>query len=435
MRLNSLPTAASQSSHWLAHALREDDDRSPALQSRIRADVCIVGGGYTGLWTAIELKQRDPGISVAVVEAQLCGSGASGTNAGFLMNLWPKYPALVAHAGADEGARLARASAEAVEDVIAFAGAHAIDASIRRCGWLWTATAPDQDDAWMDTLDALADVPGAPLHEVSRERAAELAGSPARGGAFDPSAAVLQPAALARGLRRAAADLGVDVYEQSPVRAIEGTGPVRVRTDGGVVTADRVVLAINAWASSLPWVRRHLVMTASDNFVTEPLPPELRTAAGEGTGASDSRRLLNYWRTTDDGRLLFGKGGVGLGFRDRGASSMFGPVPHLALLGRHFERSFPQLSGLAISSWRAPVEYSLTSLPFFTALPDNPRVFVGTGYSGDGVGPSRLGGRILASLATGADDEWSDCGLTRLVLVENAATGCDLCFRRRVGTR
>ncbi|MFE3170016.1 NAD(P)/FAD-dependent oxidoreductase [Amycolatopsis sp. NPDC059090] len=414
-RLRNRPGPASRSSHWLAEALRTDPGRSPRLHGRRHADVCVVGGGYTGLWTAVELRQRHPGIRVTVLEAGLCGSGASGTNAGFLMNLWPKYPALAAHLGPSEAAWLAQASADAVDEIVAFAEQHAIDAAIRRCGWLWTSTAPDQDGAWQDTLDALSTVSGSPLRPVSPERAVDLGGSPARGGVFDPTAATLQPARLARGLRQAAVDLGADVFEQSPVRSVEdGAGPVRVRTGSGEVVADRVVLAINAWASVIPWVRRHLVLTASDNFVTEPLPEQVRGVAGAGVGTSDSRRLLDYWRTTADGRLLFGKGGVGLGFRDRGASSMFGPVPRPALLRREFARTFPALASLAVTSWRAPVEYSLTSLPFFAAWPGRPRLFVGTGYSGDGVGPSRLGGRILASLATGVRDEWSECGLTRL---------------------
>ncbi len=414
MRFRHPPAGASLSSHWLAQALSTDGPHAPALRGATRADVCIVGGGYTGLWTAIELKQRDPSIDVVVLEAQICGGGASGTNAGMLMNLWPKYPALVAHCGAEEATRIAVASADAVEDIIAFADEHRIEAEIHHDGWLWTSTAPDQDGSWDQTLAALADVPQNPLREITAGTARELAGPNARAGVLDPTAATLQPAALARGLRRVAIELGVRVHEHTPVRTITGDRPVVVGTSCGTVSAAGVVLAINAWASEFSWARRHLVMTASDNFVTEVLPEWLRSVIGAThTAVSDSRRVLNYWRSTDDGRVLFGKGGVGLGYRSRGASSMFGPVPRPAILRRSFNLLFPQLVSTAVTSWRAPVEYSVNSLPFFTAVPSHPRVFVGTGYSGDGVGPSRVGGRILASLVTDTADEWSGCGLTR----------------------
>lgn len=414
LRFSNLPTAASQSSFWLAQALSDDVERSPQLSEPLRTDVCVIGGGYTGLWTAIELKLRNPDIGVALLEAQLCGSGASGTNAGQLMNLWPKYPALVAQFGHSEAARLATESANAVRDVIDFAHEHAPSAAVDRCGWLWTATSLDQMGAWEDTMASFAEIPDAPFRTLTADEAAALGGTAALGGVFDPTSALVQPAALARGLRRYAAGLGVAIFERSPVTELEGCGPVQVRANATTVTADRVVLAVNAWASAIPSTRRHMVMTASDNLVTEPLPAEVRAATvGQGVGSADSRRLLNYWRPTADGRVLFGKGGVGLGYRDRGASSMFGPVPRSSVLLRHFEHTFPMLKSVCTNSWRAPVEYSLSSLPFFHVLPDNPRVVLGAGYSGDGVGPSRLGGRILASLATEVDDEWSQSGFAR----------------------
>lgn len=412
MKFTSLPTSASLRSHWLADALRVDDDLSPSLRAPVHADVCVVGGGYTGLWTAIELKQRDPGCAVVLVEASRCGSGASGTNAGYLMNLWPKYPSLAAQFGRDEAITLATATSDAVEDIVAFCREHDIDASIKRTGYLWTATADNQLGAWQDTLATLDGVPGSSLREVTAARAAELAGPRARGGVLDDTSATVQPAKLARGLRRVALRLGVEIHERTPVVQIDSGHPIEVRTGATTLTADSVVLAVNAWAMALPSVRKHMVLTASDNLVTEPLS-ETGELIGLGAGTSDSRRQLNYWRRTPDSRLLFGKGGIGVGYGDRGASSMFGPVPQTSAVRAHFERTFPELSSAKTANWRAPVEYSLTSLPFFGEVPDLPRVFFGTGYSGDGVGPSRVGGRILASLATNTVDEWSTCALTR----------------------
>jgi len=416
MLLNSFPTSASQASPWLAQTLAADTSLSTPLMSPTTADVCIVGGGYTGLWTAIELKRRDPSLDVVLLEARVCGSGASGTNAGFLMNLWPKFPALVTHVGRAEAIRIAQATSDAIEQIIAFCSEHHIDAKISRNGWLWTSTTEDQDGAWNDTLHAIADAQGNPLRTVDPEAATELSGHATRGGVLDPTAATLQPAALARGLRRAAIEMGVRVFENTPVTGIDSSGEVSIETTDGQVTSRSAVLAINAWASAIPEIRRRLVLTASDNLITAPLARAQLAALGtEGVGTSDSRRLLNYWRSTSDGSALFGKGGVGLGFGHRGASSLYGAAPRPHNLERQFRATFPTLADVPIAAtWRAPVEYSINSLPFFVPVSGQPRVFVGAGYSGDGVGPACLGGKILASLALGTDDEWSRSGLTRL---------------------
>lgn len=415
MQLSSLPTSRSQSSYWLSNVLLRGYGQSQPLRTSCKADICIVGGGYTGLWTAIELKQRDPSLHIVVLEAQVCGSGASGTNAGMVMNLWPKFPALVAHAGREEAIRIATASSNAIDDIEKFVVEHGIEANFERAGWLWSSTTALQDGAWESVLTDLDDVAVQPFRPLADQEAQALGGRGVRSGVLDATSATVQPAALAQGLRRVALELGVAIYEHSPVQSISGRSSPQVKTAQAHVSADSVVLAINAWASNLPWARRHLITTASDNMVVVPQSTDAIGAGPEaGVGVSDSRRLLNYWRRTPDGGLLFGKGGVSLGFREFGASRLFGAVPDMKVLRRAFGRTFPALEQAPIiNTWRAPVEYSINSLPFFIADPNLPSVFVGAGYSGDGVGPSRLGARILASLATGRKDEWSNSALTR----------------------
>lgn len=401
-------------SYWLADAIaaeQTDPDR-PRLHDHLRTDVCIVGGGFTGLWTAIELKRRQPSLDVVIVEASMCGAGASGTNAGIAMNLWPKLSALVSAGGCSEALMMARASVGAVDHLVAFCAAHAIDAQIERSGWLWASTNSSQDGAWDDAVAAARTHAGSPFRVLDAEAASAVAGTAVRGGVLDPTCAHLHPGRLVRGLARAAEAAGVRIHEHSPMETLDSTGgdPI-VRTRTGSVRAGSVVLAINAWASRFRELRRHLVMTASDNVIVEPL------AGGPGpehASVSDSGRLLDYWRPLADGKVLFGKAGLGLGFGSRGASTLFGPAPGLRSLRDRLATAVPALADApVVSSWRAPVEYSLSSLPFFTPLSGHPRVFCGTGYSGDGVGPSVLGGRILASLATGVEDELSTSFLTR----------------------
>lgn len=405
-------------SPWLAEALAAERPAEPLpLSGRTTADVCIVGGGFTGLWTALELKARQPDLDVCLIEARLCGSGASGTNAGMLMNLWPKFASLQALASRDHAVWLAQQSAAAVEDVIEFCHDHGIDAHIERRGWLWASSSQAQDGSWADSMNLVEGLDGVPFQVLDGDAASALGSATLRGGVLDPTAATLDPALLVRGLRRVAVEqYGVRVYENSPMKATEERGNnTLVVTPAGHVDAGTVVLAINAWMSTFAAARKTMLISASDNAITRRLPDELLTGAGEaGMGVSDSTRMLNYWRTTSDGRVVFGKGGVGLGFGQRGARSMFGPVPREQLIRRGFDRLLPTLAGEAfITTWRAPVEYTLTSLPYFCRLPGRRRVWFGTGYSGDGVGPSRMGGRILASLALGQDDEWSNCAFTQ----------------------
>lgn len=409
------PAVAAARSYWLGDALADEpgDNSEHVLTSTARADVCVVGGGFTGLWTAIELKQRDPGLQVVVMEAGLCGSGASGTNAGILMNLWPKLPAMLRAGGEVEGLHVARASVDAIDHIRRFCVAHAIDAQMESNGWLWVANNSSQDGTWDATLDAATSHRDSPFAEVDSETATRLAGAPARSGLLDSTCIGLHPGRLVRGLLRTARRLGVTVYEHSPMtNLVSEFSGATVRTRTGAVRADAVVLAINAWCSQFPQLRRHLVTTASDNAV---LRPRRELAAPPLANVSDAGRLLDYWRSIGDGKFLFGKAGVGLGWGARAASTMFAPTPRPDRLLKQIARTVPALADAEIvSSWRAPVEYSVTSLPFFGELTGFPGVYFGTGYSGDGIGPSVLGARVLASLATRGEEDLAATFLTRI---------------------
>lgn len=408
--------AAAERSHWLADALAADRERSPALAGQVRCDVCVVGGGFTGLWTALELRERAPGVSVCLIEADVCGAGASGVNAGYVMNLWPKFLSLTATGSTEEARLVGEASAEAVDAVLRFAAGAGDDVGCRPAPWLWAATNPAQLGAWDETLAALAGAGVVPLREVSAEEAGALVGSATHlGGVVDEGCATLQPAALARALRHAAIAAGVQVHEDTPALSLVSGPRTVVRTPGGRVEAEHVVLAINAWAAQLAEVRRKLVMVASDTFVTPPVPDALAALGWRaGTGVSDSRRRLLYYRTTPEGRLLFGQGGVGVGFGARAADRAWGPSPRLAQLRAALARTFPPLAGAPVErSWTAPVEYSVSSLPFCGQLPGAPGVRYVTGYSGDGVGPSRMMARLVGSLVLGEADPLTETVLAR----------------------
>ena len=132
---------------WLDEALAGEED-APRLEGEERTDVCIVGGGYTGLWTALRIKELDPAVDVALVEADVCGGGPSGRNGGFVLSWWAKFAKLEHLCGAEEAVRLARASADAVAAIGEFCREHGIDAHYRHDGWLWAATSAAQAGAW-----------------------------------------------------------------------------------------------------------------------------------------------------------------------------------------------------------------------------------------------------------------------------------------------
>nr|WP_295374629.1 FAD-binding oxidoreductase [Pseudoxanthomonas sp.] len=371
-----------------------------------RCDVCIVGGGFAGLWTAIHLKQQDPHLDVVLVEAGSCGGGASGRNGGFVMTAWSKFATLQKLCGLDDALHYARAVEGAVDEIGAFCEARGIDAHFRKAGWLWTATNQAQLDAWKVTVDELAAAGVAPYELLERSEVAARSGSPVHvAGVFEAAPATVHPGRLAHGLTAVARDLGVAIVEHCPVTEIQAGSGTRLQTTRGAIHADRVVLAISAWATAIPEVRRSVIVIASDVIATAQAPDRLKGLGwAPGLAVSDSRRLVNYCRTTEDGRVVFGKGGGSLALGDRITDSFNRSESRSKYVRAQFDRLYPLLSDVPTArSWGGPVDYSATGLPFVGPLPRHPEVLVAAGFSGNGVGPSYVAGAALASMALERD--------------------------------
>jgi putative aminophosphonate oxidoreductase len=409
-------------SWWLAQAGAQEGEPAgaeprpgPALEGDQRAQVCIVGGGFTGLWTALRIKEQAPDTDVALVEADICGGGPSGRNGGFAMSFWHHFQGLEAACGSAEALRLARASCDAITDIGRFCSEHGIDAHYKHDGWLWTADNPSQLGAWDSTVAAIERHGERPFVGVEPSDLTGRTGSPTYiAGVFEPTSATVQPALLARGMARVARERGVRVFEGSPMRSLGRSSPLVVRTDHGSVTADRVVLALNAWTGQLRELRRAMVVVTSDIVITNPVPAELqRSGWTNGTSISDSRLMVHYSRTTQDGRIALGKGGGRLAYGARIPDSFTGASPLESQISAWMRHLYSFLADVPMAaSWTGPIDRTLDGLPFYTTL-GRPDLMCGAGYSGNGVGPSVMGGRILASLALGLNDEWSRCGLVR----------------------
>jgi glycine/D-amino acid oxidase-like deaminating enzyme len=387
---------------WLEDALGgEEPLEAPPLAGDRVADVAVVGGGYTGLWTALALRERDPSLDVVLVEAELCGAGPSGRNGGFVHGYWAALASTLPLLGEERALALARAGERIVPAVRERFGERV---SLREAGMLMVSAAPGQDEAVERALAAAASV-GRTDQAVPRSRD-ELPSSPVfRSGVWFPDGATVHPGRLVRALRRAAIEAGVAVHERTPaLRVRDG----EVATPGGTLRAREVVLATNACLTGWRPAARHLTNFGSYVVLTEPAPELLAEIGWTGGEAIvDGRMFLHYFRTTDDGRVLMGSGSGPIGFRGTVDERFSGDEPTAARAEAGLRRLLPGLAGARVErAWGGPIDVSADHLPFFGTKPGT-RLHYGAGYSGHGVGPSWLGGQILASLVLGADDEWT----------------------------
>ena len=387
---------------------------SQRLDGDADCDVAVVGGGYLGLWTAWHLSQLEPEVRVAVLERELCGFGPSGRNGGFVNGYWDKVPRLAREHGPGAALALARAADAAVVAIGEWCRENEVDAWYRQAPQIQVATSPAQEGVWLERTRGCEELGvGERYRSLTAEQVAEHVRSPVFGGgaALTPAATV-QPARLCFGLRDAVRRRGVRIFEHTPVaRVLDG----RVETRRGTVKARAIVLATNAAAGEFRPVRNLLAVASSHIVLTEPVPDVLEEVGWTGHEAVlDFRTLLHYFRTTQDGRIAFGWGGGRMGAKGwrRGVTEV---DPDVTAEGaRTLVRFFPQLRGRAIThAWGGPIDVSSTRLPQFRSFGN---VVTGFGFTGNGVGPTYLGGQILSRMALDRRDD-----LTRLLLVDQEA--------------
>jgi glycine/D-amino acid oxidase-like deaminating enzyme len=402
---------------WLQQALAQDDGPAcPPLAGTVKADVCVVGGGFLGMWAALEVVEQAPDAKVVLIEAEGCGFGASGRNGGWVTSWHDELEDLVAHFGVDRARWLAERSTWAIDRIDEVCGSEGIDCHLRRAGGFWTATAPAQMGAWEGAIAAGRRV-GRPGF-VERMDAHELrarTGSPVIvGGARMTDAAALQPALLARGLRRLLVRRGVEIYEGTRMLHLDRGSPAVIHTPGGFVHARSVILGLGAWASGVRELRRAVVPVGSHIVLTEPIPEriaELGWTGGELLG--DTRLLVHYAQVTRDGRIAFGRGGGAIGPAGRVLRSHFVDPATVSVVADGFRRWFPQLADVQLThAWGGAVDRAPGHLPFAGTLGDHDNIHYATGFSGNGVGPSALLGRMVGRCALGMVDEYTHNALT-----------------------
>ncbi len=403
-----LPRPADRS-WWLEEALAHEEfagEQCPPLAGDTTADVVVVGGGYTGLWSAYHLVEREPGLDVVLLEQDICGGGPSGRNGGFVNAFYDELEFLENRFGA-EGRRTAELAAASLDAVGEWCDRHGVDAWYTPSGDLGISTSPAMDEEVDETLEQARRMGIEDIYRpLDAGEVRERFVSPvARGGLLVTHAASVQPARLARGLRRVVLERGVRIFERTPVARFRSSPSVVAETPGGAVRARRAILGVNAWAIAWRELRRRLMIRGTYIIVTEPAPERLEAIGWTGgEGIYDFRTMLHYLRTTPDGRIAFGGTPLRVAGREIGPRYRYDEAS-VAWLVDDFRRWFPSFADVRLATaWGGPVDVSSWHLPTFGTLPGGLAHF-GVGFTGNGVGPCHLGGRILSGLALDVEDE------------------------------
>jgi glycine/D-amino acid oxidase-like deaminating enzyme len=397
-------------SWWLREALALPEfagDPCPPLAEDIKADVAILGGGYTGMWTAWFIKQLDPGTDVVLLEQDICGGGPSGRNGGFVNSFWGELTSLCERFGDDAALRLCRAGEDSVAAIGAFCTDQGFEAWYRADGDLGAASSSSQVGEWADAVITSDRLGLDHLQVLTPEQVRAKVVSPVlRGGLSSRYGATIHPARLARGLRGALLAAGVRIFEQTPVTRFGAGDPMIAESPGGRVTAGAGVLALNAWTQHWKRFKRAITVRGSYIVMTEPAPERLREIGWtDGMGLWDYRVALHYVRTTPDGRLAFGIGGMQPDLARHIDARFAYDEASIRVAIADLHRMFPTFRDVPIdAAWGGPIDVSADHLPFFGSL-DHGSVHYGLGYTGNGVGPSHLGGRILAHRALSKYDD------------------------------
>jgi glycine/D-amino acid oxidase-like deaminating enzyme len=405
-------------SYWLDQP--DAPTPEPRLAGRVKTDLAVIGGGFTGLWTALQAKEADAERDVVLLEARSVGWAGTGRNGGFcasslthgLSNGYDRFPGELATLE-----RLGRRNLDEFEKTVARYG---IECDFSRMGELSVATQPWQLAGLRETA-AQATALGAEVRLLDTASVrAELNSPTYLGGLWDvDGCATVDPARLAWGLRRACLDAGVRIFEHSPVLSVTSepgrAGRLIVATSDGVVSARRVALATGAFAPLLRRLRYYLIPVYDYVLMTEPLPAAQLATVGwpNRQGVGDSANQFHYYRLTSDNRILWGGYDAIYYYGGKVAAAHDQRPATFTKLAEHFFQTFPQLDGLRFShKWGGVIDTCSRFCAFFGTAHAG-RLAYAAGYTGLGVGASRFGGQVLLDLLSGEPSELSELEMVR----------------------
>ena len=400
-------------SPWFIEALEKEKNLTVnELNLNLNCDICIIGGGYTGLWTAIKIKEKKPHLNIVLVEKDLCGSGASGRNGGCMIPQSTKFQGIRDVVGVDDAKKMVLSTEAAVKNIKDFCSENKINAEIRDDGILYGATNIFHKGAFEGLIRDLNEHNINSWERLSKEKVQDITKSKKFvDGYFSPIGGSLQPAVLVRGLKKIAENNGIKIFEKSTVISYNHKKEIHVKTNNGSVTCEKLVFAINAWTPNfLPFLSRSVVLVSSDMIITAPIQNELQNLGlNNGLVILDSNLFTHYSRTTPDGKIILGKGGNTFSFRNKVISSFDGPSTIEKFLKKSLVSFYPSLKETKITtSWNGPSERTKTGFPFFGYHPKNKNISYAFGYSGNGVLTCNVGGEILSSMTLDENNKWTD---------------------------
>jgi glycine/D-amino acid oxidase-like deaminating enzyme len=391
-----------QSCFWLSR--RPPRPVTPFEGTR-ETDVAVVGAGLTGLWAALFVKQLDPSAEVVILEQEIAAYGASGRNAGMLSETVDHGHGLaIRHFGEAEARRLARLGESNIEEMTAYLRERGIDCDYEPTGRMIAALTESQLEDARRSVATARHLGLDSYRYLSRDEIRAQLDSPLYlGGVRVGGGGILDPVKLVDGLRGETERLGVRVHERSRVESMNPAGAgVRLRTASGALRARRAVLATSAYTHHmLPGVARRFIPLYDYILVSDPLTPAQRETIGWGErqGVADGRSFFNYYRLTADGRILWGTSEAAYYPGNRVDPGCDHSPPHYAALRESFRRHFPALASLDFPyAWGGPICSTTRLTPFFGRALDG-RVVYGLGFTGHGLGTTRIAGRVLAHLA------------------------------------
>lgn len=373
---------------------------NPPLQGDLDVDVAIIGGGFTGLSAAYHLRKYEPTMRVAVLEAEVVGYGASGRNGGFSMTLFGLEPAVTkALFGHQRTVEAHRYMERAVDYVDALVKEHHMQSDYWFPGFIRVATTPGYVKRIQHDLEILTSmgITGLEWWEADKVRS-ELDSPLFLGGWWEPRCGLLDPAKQVRELKRIAQEVGAQVYEQTSVTEIRREEKFRLQTSGGVVRAEKIVFATNAYSHLIPQLRSRQVPAFTHMVVTEPLNSQQLDSIGwkNRQGIEDARNLVHYFRLTIDNRLAMGGSDVSIAY-GKDMECDLNPRT-FATLERDVVRLFPTLSGIRFTHrWGGPVSVPVDMAPAIGFLGDARAVY-SLGCVGHGVSMTHLNGWTVADL-------------------------------------
>ncbi|WP_248960599.1 NAD(P)/FAD-dependent oxidoreductase [Sphaerisporangium perillae] len=381
------------------------------------AGLAVVGGGFSGLWTALMAKERDPSLDVVLLEGRRIGWAASGRNGGFcvaslthgLGNGLARWP--------QEISTLVRLGKENLDEIERTVGRYGIRCSFERTGELNVATEPWQLDGMAEEAGIAREL-GIEHRLLDQEQVRAEVNSPTYvGGQWDrDGCAMIDPARLAWGLREACLSLGVRIYEHSPVRSLKDDGSaIELMTPHGKVRADKVALGTGVFPPLLGRLKNFLVPVYDYALMTEPLSPAQLASVGwrNRQGIGDGANQFHYYRLTEDGRILWGGydavyyngGRVKQEYEQRDAT--------FAKLAAHFYTTFPQLAGVRFTHRWGGVIDTCSRFSAFFGRAHRGRLAYAVGYTGLGVGATRFGANVMLDLLSGEPTERTELRMVR----------------------